>query len=141
MVMSWRSRLIGSGVAGAALLGGLALPAYAEGSWSSYISGWLISEQSRSWDDSNSDGVSTAVTLSGCSIPNGQTFQSVKLGLYREITLLPDESQGTITKACGTYTWGDESSGSYHFTLLAINGDSSGAFGYNFSASSVYVVY
>jgi hypothetical protein len=118
-----------------------ALPAHAEGSWSSYISGWLVGRDSRTWADNNVDDVSTTVSLSGCSIPNGQAFTNVTLELFRSRTLLPAESKGRRTNGCGTFGWGDVQQGSYHFSLQAINGISDGTGGYNFSASGVTTRY
>jgi hypothetical protein len=136
MSMSWKQRIVAGSTLGLIAFGAFATPAHAEGSWSSSISNWLTGKESRQWTDNNTDSVSTTVSLSGCSIPNGQRFENVTLGLYRDRSVLPDVSKGERTNACGNFGWGDVEAGTYHFTLKKING-STGGLGHNFSATGV----
>lgn len=113
---------VGVGVV-AATLG--ALPAMAEGSWTSSLSGVRAGFSSRSWQDSHLDSASTVATLSGC------TGSGLTLNLYDEYGALPDQSVGRITHNCGAFDWGIMTrSDQYHWT---VDGVSSGSF----SASSV----
>ncbi|MFG2774689.1 hypothetical protein [Streptomyces sp. NPDC048350] len=112
-------------VVGAALLG-LAggTPAFAEGSWSSYISGWQSGSESRRWTDGNSDAVSTSVGFSGCTTDGGSGFQSAGLVVWKDV-FGPDESKGLRANKCNRVYWGDLASGTYYFEL---NGVTSGQF-------------
>lgn len=72
-------------VVGATLLGFAgATPAFAEGSWSSYIDNWTYGKESRRWSDSNSDAASTTVTFSGCSTDSGR-FGAAQLRLAKDV--------------------------------------------------------
>ncbi len=104
-----------------------ALPAFAEGNWSSSISGAAVGFSSRSWQDSNVDAAHTGVTFSGCSVdfaPSG--FSSTDVNLYDEFGGFPDQSVGTKNNTCGTSDWGRMTrSDQYHWTIDGINGDGS----------------
>ncbi|MFF2852047.1 hypothetical protein ACFVT5_37825 [Streptomyces sp. NPDC058001] len=95
----------------------MATPASAEGSWSSYISGWSGGEESRRWQDSHNDSASTTVQFSGCNFHGGSV---VALDLARVQDLLPDVSYGTKNNTCNTVSWGEvKTSGRYYFTYLS----------------------
>ncbi|MGO4634208.1 hypothetical protein AB4225_25300 [Streptomyces sp. 2RAF24] len=100
---------------GAALLSLGIVPAHAEGSRTSYIGGWAVGNESNRWYDNNYDGTSTSVGFSGCETDT--TFSGANLGLFKDISLAPDENHGSRANYCGTSTWGDESAGSYYFKL------------------------
>ncbi|MGW0465120.1 hypothetical protein ACWDX6_07600 [Streptomyces sp. NPDC003027] len=105
---------------GAALLG-LAggTPAFAEGSWSSYIQGWQQGDESRRWTDANADATSTSVGFSGCSTDGWNGFQSANLVVWKD-AFGPDESKGTRTNYCNRTYWGDLASGTYYFELSGL---------------------
>ncbi|GIF10070.1 hypothetical protein [Actinoplanes teichomyceticus] len=131
------SRLGVAAVAFTAVLSG-GVPAFAEGSWSSYLSGVRSGFISREWTDNNSDSVVTKTTLRGCSRDDGANF-SLKVDLRRKRSLSPDVSYGQKdVSACaggtGTGTWGDQTSGTYFLQFWHYD------FG-TVSASSVATVY
>lgn len=116
------------------------LPAVAEGRWSSYLSSVGTGFNSRSWIDTQSDNVTTKVTLSGCTMSNGGTFTSVDIRLYREMGWLPDQSVGVLRNYCGTSNFGANlPADTYHFTIERINGSTSGT--PRFSANVVVTTY
>lgn len=127
------------------VVGGLALslsmiaPAYAEGSWSSSVSGALTGFSSRDWTDNNNDSASTRTVWSGCSLESG-TYRDTTLDLARNRTWpLPDATYGQRTSACGTFDWGRMTdTGSYHWTIKKINGSESG---FRVSVSSLTTYY
>jgi|GEM_PF-1921811 len=129
---------IGGAIAAAILLG--STPAFAEGSWSSYLSKVGVGFSSRSWVDNASDQVATTVKLSGCSLNTTGTFSSATINLYREYGIFADLSVGSIVNYCNTTNWGQALQGdSYHFTIERINGSSSTA--PRMSATSVVTTY
>ncbi|MFI8092641.1 hypothetical protein ACIF9R_30685 [Streptomyces sp. NPDC086080] len=105
-------------IVGAALVGlAGATPAYAEGSWSSYISGWSEGSESRRWTDNNADSVSTSVGFSGCHSDGG--FGNAGLKLWKDV-FGPDSDQGSRTNYCNRVYWGDKASGTYYFELTSV---------------------
>ncbi|MBF4636267.1 hypothetical protein ITJ38_17790 [Agreia pratensis] len=123
--MSIKSTLTKTGAAMGFIAAGVlvASPAFAEGSFSSSISGANPGFSSRSWQDSQLDNISTTVSFSGCSTSTGPDFQNASLNMYDEHGLLPDASIGTITNSCDTSDWGNNlNSDGFHFTVDAING-------------------
>lgn len=106
--------------------------AYAEGGWSSYMTGVLTGFNSRTWQDQNIDSTSTSITFSGCT-NNINPYHGVnaEVQLTRETPFYqPDESQGRRSLNCGgsdTKYWGRFPAGSYHFTLTGVNGSKYGA--------------
>lgn len=126
---------------GAALVGAILVaptPALAEGSWNSSLSGVRSGFTSRIWYDSNSDGVITKTTLSGCSRSDGATFK-LDVELRRDLSLQPDVSYGLRdVSACkggtGSGSWGDQTAGDYFLQFWHYD------FG-TVSASSVSTVY
>ncbi|WP_073813379.1 hypothetical protein [Kitasatospora sp. CB01950] len=106
-----------AGVIGAALLAVTALgaiPAQAEGNWSSYIKSWNSGNESRRWTDNHADHDSTTVGFSSCTIYSGSG--TIQLELDRDISLWPDASYGTRNNNCNTSSWGEMSDkGSFYF--------------------------
>ncbi|NJQ14722.1 hypothetical protein [Streptomyces bohaiensis] len=132
------------------ILGGLAIvmlasavPAHAEGSWSSSMNGVRTGFDSRTWTDNNSDNVSTRIALSGCS--NGGTGAPVtntQLQLTRQTAWYqPDENRGRYTFHCSSSdanAFGRQPAGNYHFTVTRIQGSTTGFY---LSVRSVAVQY
>ncbi|MEU7636031.1 MULTISPECIES: hypothetical protein [unclassified Streptomyces] len=96
-----------------------AIPAHAEGSRTTYISGWHINNESSRWTDNDIDGANTSVQFSGCSTDTGNGFNDASLTLYKDV-FGPDEDHGTRSNHCNTSTWGSPSSGDYYFTLSSL---------------------
>lgn len=102
-----------------AALGALLAPgtAFAEGSWSSYLSGVRSGFTSRTWVDNNNDTVSTRTTLSGCSRSDGANFW-LEVELRKQRTLLPDVSYGrqdvsACVRTATAASWSDPGSGTF----------------------------
>ena len=117
--------------------------AFAEGSWSSYLSAVATDFNSRTWADKNSDAANTTIRFDNCREHSGATFSNTEVQLTRETPWYePDENRGRKTFTCySTYTgnWGRQPSSSYHFTITKING-CSGCF-YRLDANPVKVSY
>ena len=124
---SLRRRRIVAGVVGVSALsiGIGALPAFAEGNWSSSITGARVNFDSRSWQDSATDAADTVVDFSGCTAHfEPHDFTSTDLTLYDEFGGFPDQSVGSRNNTCGQSNWGRMTrSDEYHWTIDAINGD------------------
>ena len=108
----------------------LAPAAMAEGSWTSSITNALTGFDSRSWTDNNSDSANTTIQFNNCEDdwtaiePDNTQIQLTKETPWYE----PDENRGRFVSDCensDTDNWGDEPSGSYHFTIIRINGSES----------------
>ncbi len=98
-------------------------PAFAEGSWSSFMNKVNVGFESRVWADRDIDQVATTVKLKTCSV-SGTTFTSTGITLYQD-TIFPFiyTNHGLISNTCGTSSWGQGlGSGNYHFTIEKING-------------------
>ncbi|MFI8966596.1 hypothetical protein ACIGO8_31305 [Streptomyces sp. NPDC053493] len=122
-------------VVGAAILGlAGAAPAFAEGSRSTYIQGWQVGHESSRWTDNNLDAVTTSVGFSGCTTDGWNGFKAATLILWKDV-FGPDPSQGVKTNYCNRVYWGDQSSGSYYFS---VDGFTTGG---SLSVSSVGIVY
>ncbi len=128
------------------MVGAVAVPAAAEGSFTSSFSGWLPGKNSRTWSDGNRDGNSTLITLGGCRAESNATIKVVfRLQLTRTTPwYTPDQNKGRKDFACHgsakTGNWGRQSSGSYRFALTHVNGDERSPYG-KVRASSVKVSY
>ncbi|MYT32668.1 MULTISPECIES: hypothetical protein [unclassified Streptomyces] len=96
-----------------------AIPAHAEGSRTTYISGWHINNESSRWTDNDIDGANTSVQFSGCSTDSDNGFNDAGITLYKDV-FGPDEDHGTRSNRCNTSTWGSQSSGDYYFTLSSL---------------------
>ncbi|MFE0778484.1 hypothetical protein [Streptomyces sp. NPDC058861] len=106
---------------GAALLGFAGgTPAFAEGSWTSYITGWTAGLESRRWSDTNRDAVSTSVGFSGCYVDGPDKFKSAGLIVWKDV-FGPDENKGSRTNTCNRVYWGDQAAGTYYFELTGFS--------------------
>lgn len=135
-----KSAKIALGIGVFALATALATSAWAEGSWTSYITGAKIGFESRAWADRDLDQVPTTVKFTGCSV-SGTTFASTGVTLYQD-TLIPFfyTNHGLITNTCNTVSWGQALGfGNYHFTIERINGSSTTT--RSFSADTVVAGY
>ena len=101
-------------------------PAFAEGSWSSKLTGAAIGKESRSWQDSHKDKVRTATTFGSCRMSgNAAGFKSASIRLIDERGWLPDKSMGTKVNKCGRSDWGVMTRPDrYHWVIWALNGAS-----------------
>ncbi|MEU9854972.1 hypothetical protein [Streptomyces sp. NPDC047974] len=109
-------RLIRGLLVSAAVIGlAGATPAFAEGSWSSSMSGVLPGFESRRWSDNNTDATSTSVAFAGCWV-HERTFRGATLIVWKDV-FGPDESKGARTNSCNTTSWGDLAAGSYYFEV------------------------
>lgn len=91
------------------------VPAHAEGSRSTSISGWGQNTESQRWYDGNNDAASTRVAFEHCAT-DGTTFNA-PLVLYRVRTALPDVGYGSRNNTCNVSSWGRATpSGTYYFT-------------------------
>ncbi|MFN8018429.1 MAG: hypothetical protein U0P45_09925 [Acidimicrobiales bacterium] len=128
---SHRPRLVlGLVIAGVILT--QALPAAAEGAFSSSFSGWLPGVSSRTWNDDNDDAQATTITLAGC---RARASASRRVVLNVQLTqqtpwYSPDINRGRKDFDCWsrpsvTQSWGRQGDASYHFTLHAVNGTDS----------------
>lgn len=100
---------------------------FAEGSWTSFVSGVRPGFGSRLWTDNHNDSASTTIKFSSCrdAIPTSNN-DSATVHLWREISLWPDEDRGSKTLSCynsATGNWGVQpTAGSYYFIIDAITG-------------------
>ncbi|MEE6266753.1 hypothetical protein V2E29_14015 [Streptomyces diastatochromogenes] len=110
-----------SGIIASAIAVGFigSIPAHAEGSRTSYISGWHINNESQRWTDNNTDAVNTAVGFSGCSTDTDNGFNDSRLTLWKDVSG-PDENHGSRANFCNTSTWGRERAGDYYFSLTSL---------------------
>lgn len=103
-------------------------PAFAEGQFTSTLSGARPGYNSSSWQDSNTDSHNTTVAMTGCSLPqSGGLAFDIELKLYDEHGLFPDQSVGTrMRSSCGTFNWGHQThSDRYHWNIFALSGSTS----------------
>ncbi|BDQ39478.1 hypothetical protein TPCG7_01270 [Cutibacterium granulosum] len=121
--MKQASRTITTTIAGAAVLMSIAIPAFAEGNFSSHISNGRVGFETRSWWDSDRDETSTTISHgSKCDA------KSVSYELMHAYRFRPDIKLGTKTLSCsrtGTIGWGRQLKGDYHVTIRGIQGKSS----------------
>ena len=128
------------------LVGLLAAPVAAEGSFTSSFSGWLPGLSSRTWQDTDRDAASTQIKLGGCRAESNLSLGvNFRVQLTRETPwYLPDENKGRKDFACSaaskTNSWGRVPQGSYHFTLTHVNGSDYSSVG-KVKASTVVVSY
>ncbi|MGN8553803.1 UNVERIFIED_CONTAM: hypothetical protein OHV15_14580 [Microbacterium sp. SLM126] len=123
------SKLTRKGLAVGALAASLVLgaiaPAFAEGSWRSYIDAGRPGFQSRTWADNNTDSVGTKIWHTSCRADSSNPV-AVTSVVYRleKLTLLV-ENRGTASYSCSgyrEYTWARQPAGSYRFVLASVNG-------------------
>jgi hypothetical protein len=114
--------------AAAAVAAVMAMPmAFAEGSFSSYMTAVYPGFSSRTWTDHNSDSQSTNIELATCFWnPQHMGLKNLTLQLTKqEPWYLPQQNRGRRNYVCptgSTQAWGRQPSGSYHFTLVDVNG-------------------
>ncbi|WP_329167834.1 hypothetical protein OG939_35920 [Streptomyces sp. NBC_01685] len=119
-------------------MGTFSAPAFAQGSYTSKIIGWLPGKESNHWTDGNTDSVSTSVKFSGCSVDNGR-FTYAGLQLKKERSGLPDTVVNRDNNYCDTSSFGDKGAGKYYFNYSSLNGqDTTAAY---LSVSTVTVRY
>ena len=102
--------------------------AFAEGSWTSYISGALTGFESRIWYDGNTDAANTLIRFDGCHLTWGPGTNA-DVNLRRVINNWPDDDRGTKRLYCSTSdtgNWGDVPGGDYRFRIDKIGGQTSG---------------
>lgn len=100
-----------------AILIGFALPAYAEGNRTTYMSGYKDGDESRQWVDRNTDGTDTrAVFFFRCT-------REFRAYIYRE-DAGPDTNMGSEWIDCQSYDdavrVGDVPADEYHFTITGL---------------------
>ncbi len=132
-VSGLRMRRLATVLGGSAALSlAIAPSAFAEGNFSSSISGAATGFNSRWWDDKNQDSSDTVIKFTGCTTTSGPAFKSVTVQLTRYRPVISDVNEGQKTfTACangGTSTgnWGRKQAAEYRFALMKINGSSSG---------------
>lgn len=100
-----------------------AAPAMAEGSWSSSISAAVVGFQSRTWQDSNLDNLSTTVRFTTCSVTGAPSFTGTQVELWGENGGFPDQNVGNKSTTCtSAMNWGRVGNNAYHFRINTING-------------------
>ncbi|WP_327253238.1 hypothetical protein [Streptomyces sp. NBC_01244] len=112
-------RPITAAIGAAAMLGAIATPAQAAGSFTSYLAKAGHDFDSRRWNEAASD-VNTKIVFEGC-FGRG----SVNVSLAKDITAAPDPfySMANFTNcftgntAQSTGTWGDHGGGNYYFVI------------------------
>lgn len=120
-----RTSRIAAVAASAVAIGVLGVaPAFAQGSYTSYIYNWLPGKESSSWTDGNTDSVSTSVQFSGCSVTAG-SFSYAGLQLKKVVNNLPDTVVNRDNNYCDTSSFGDKAAGSYYFNYSSLNGQDS----------------
>ncbi|MGW7313155.1 hypothetical protein [Streptomyces sp. NPDC054865] len=98
-------------------------PAHAEGSYDSFIRDWGVTDESRHWNDRNSDGAWTGVYFEGCS--TNAAFNHARLMLRKAVDWQPDPSKGSRTNYCGWVDWNDpDDAGEYYFMLESLSSGS-----------------
>ncbi|MCI9889329.1 hypothetical protein JT358_12800 [Micrococcales bacterium 31B] len=135
-------------LASAVTLLGLAVPAFAEGGFTSQLIGVRTGFNSRNWSDGNFDAASTKITAGQCSImyaSSGSPVGSIRLQLTQDRANIfsPDINKGQRDLNCNssnfTADFGRMSNAGYHFTVMTINGQASSA--QKVTANYIYVSY
>lgn len=118
-------------LAASLVIAAVAAPAFAEGSWSSSISGANTGFKTRTWTDANSDDKSTTFGGSDCTYDTMPWYEdrpdNFTTKLIRYDTWSPNENYGNKTITCkGTkfysVSWGDKGKGKFGLTLTKIDG-------------------
>ena len=118
------------GTIAAALVVGSASAALAEGTFASTVNQVQPTFTSRHWADNARDGAHTTVTLSKCKgnagggTPGTKKITSVGLQLvHTSKSTGTSKYSKTVTKACGTYDFGNPGAGTInYFVIKSING-------------------
>lgn len=123
--MSFR-RIVAAIIGGAFVSIGIAIPAVAEGSKTTYMTGWKNGYASNNWYDSNTDSVSTHVTYYDCT----NEFTST---IRRTVFSAPDPAIASEWINCKSYAdavyAGDLTAANYHFDISGMPDNCSGRFG------------
>ncbi|GGX57503.1 hypothetical protein [Streptomyces noursei] len=96
--------------------------AHAEGSFTSYASGWVTGKESRHWKKNSSAGTTT-VQFSGCSTSNAPGFRYAGVQFKKEISLRPDPILKRHNNYCNTSNFGQPGKGKYYFNYSNLNGN------------------
>lgn len=111
--LTLRQKVAATVLATAALGAIAAGPAFAEGSFTSSVTGGLadpgVGFNSRWWTDSQKDATNTTTAFSKCVNTSSRTnAPGVLVTLYRDNGLFPDHNHGRITNACNNTqaSWG-----------------------------------
>lgn len=101
--------------------------AHAEGSWNSSFYNIVSGFKTRTWEDSNSDSLTTRLTIQKCYQVNGNDFGKLRWELRLGRNLRPDLTYGERENDCrgrtGVTVWAQPEKGTYH---LRYNGTTSG---------------
>lgn len=141
MLMKWRRR-VGAFVALGVAAVMFAVPASAEGSFTSSFSQIVPGFDTRTWFDGNQDGVSTVLSIRSCRQNNGNSFSNLVWELRQQRTLQPDRSRGEKIVYCrnlGETSWGRVPAGTYFFEYKRSN--PSNATNYYYRSSELIVRY
>ncbi|MFF4950892.1 hypothetical protein [Streptomyces chattanoogensis] len=118
---SRKARIIAAGALAAVAL--TAIPAHAEGYFTSSIGGWVTGRESRHWEDSGKDNADTKVSFSGCSTSNSPGFRYATLQLKEDVSFLPDQVRSSKKNYCSTVNYGVRKGGKWYFNYSSLNGD------------------
>jgi opacity protein-like surface antigen len=95
----------------------VAAPAFAEGSWTSTVSGVYAGFGSRTWTDRNSDSASNYAQIYSCS-------RGATLAVYRDRQFpMPDEVVGSEKSTCNASVPYSRVAGDIHFTVRSTQGN------------------
>ena len=89
----------------------VATPAYAEGSWTSTVSGVYAGFGSRTWTDKNKDSAANYAQIRNCS-------RGATIAIYRNRPFpIPDDVVGTKKATCNASVPYNKVAGDIHFTV------------------------
>jgi hypothetical protein len=104
-----------------------AIPAFAEGSFTSHMSGVRVGFESRRWDDKNEDSKGTIVSLRYCHYMKEPSHEpkSAQFTLNLIKDTLFDEARGNVKYDCSgstwkQYDWGRQPAGKYFFRVTKL---------------------
>lgn len=119
--------------AAVAVLASAALPAYAEGSFTTSFSNASPGFNSRVWTDANRDSPGTSVSLRNCRTSNGANTFNLKL---KRQVFGTDPTIGNVAPFynCGgttwqDYNWGRQTAGDYYFQIYKVGGNTTSSTG------------
>jgi len=117
----------------------LAIPASAEGSWTSYLSNVRVGFETRRWWDNHNDAAGTMAGIYACRDQAPDPSDSIGLELRRHVPGWFDESKGTREGTCYNLVylyWGEmKDPGEYWFKVSDISNcaDHGGCYLYSIS--------
>ena len=123
------NRKLAVGIVTAISVVGMAVPAFAEGSFTSSLSGVHVGFESRRWVDKNSDNVNTSIYFSSC---NRSTNVKVKADVFG-----PDPVMGEGNPCGSTKYYGDLPSNDYYFVISSISGSTGSTYTLNVPSLTV----